>query len=65
LISALLYSGLDLGKIVLPVVGGAVAGVWGIATMFRVVPVGLLLVYLALALPARRVAVATPGVSPR
>jgi MFS family permease len=65
LISALLYSGLDLGKILLPVVGGAVAGVWGIATMFRVVPIGLFVVYLALALPARRVAVATADVSPR
>ena len=54
LTSALLYGGLDLGKIVLPVVGGLVAHVWGIATMLRVVPLGLLLLYLALALPARR-----------
>jgi DHA1 family multidrug resistance protein-like MFS transporter len=54
LTSALLYGGLDLGKIVLPVVGGVVAHVWGIATMLRVVPLGLLLLYLALALPARR-----------
>jgi hypothetical protein len=54
LVSALLYGGLDLGKIVLPVVGGVVAGAWGIATMFRVVPLGLLVLYLALALPARR-----------
>jgi MFS family permease len=54
LTSALLYGGLDLGKIVLPVVGGVVAGTWGIATMFRVVPLGLLVLYLALALPARR-----------
>jgi len=54
LTSALLYGGLDLGKIVLPVVGGVVAHTWGIATMLRVVPLGLLLLYLALALPARR-----------
>jgi hypothetical protein len=54
LTSALLYGGLDLGKIVLPFVGGAVAGLWGIATMFRIVPAALLIVYLALALPARR-----------
>jgi predicted MFS family arabinose efflux permease len=54
LTSALLYGGLDLGKIVLPVVGGIVAHVWSISTMFRVVPAGLLLLYLALALPARR-----------
>ena len=56
LTAALLYGGLDLGKIVLPVVGGVVAGAFGIATMFRVVPAALLLVYLALALPARRAA---------
>jgi hypothetical protein len=54
LTSALLYGGLDLGKIVLPVVGGVVAHAWSIATMLRVVPLGLLLLYLALALPARR-----------
>jgi hypothetical protein len=54
LTSALLYGGLDLGKIVLPVVGGVVAGTWGLAAMFRVVPLGLLVLYLALALPARR-----------
>jgi MFS family permease len=65
LISALLYAGLDLGKVVLPVIGGVVAGAWGIATMFRVVPLGLLVLYLALALPARRAAVARLGVSPR
>ena len=54
LVAALIYGGLDLGKIVLPIVGGVVAGAWGIATMFRVVPLGLLLLYLALELPARR-----------
>ena len=52
--AALLYGGLDLGKIVLPIVGGVVAGVFGIAAMLRVVPAVLLLLYLALALPARR-----------
>ena len=54
LTSALLYGGLDLGKIVLPVAGGFVAHAWGIATMLRVVPLGLLVLYLALAFPARR-----------
>jgi len=54
LTSALLYGGLDLGKIVLPVAGGVVAHAWGIATMLRVVPLALLLLYLSLALPARR-----------
>jgi MFS family permease len=54
LTAALLYGGLDLGKILLPIVGGVVAHRWGIAAMLRVVPLGLLLLYLALALPARR-----------
>ena len=52
--AALLYGGLDLGKIAGPVIGGVVAGAFGIATMFRVVPIGFLLLYLALAIPARR-----------
>jgi len=64
LTAALLYGGLDLGKIVLPVVGGAVAGAFGIATMFRVVPAGLLLLYLALAIPARR-AIVRPASVPQ
>ena len=54
LTSALLYGGLDLGKITLPVVGGVVAGAWGIATMLRVVPLVLLAVYLVLTTLARR-----------
>jgi MFS family permease len=52
--AALLYGGLDLGKIAGPVVGGVVAGAFGIATMFRVVPLGFLVLYLVLAIPARR-----------
>jgi DHA1 family multidrug resistance protein-like MFS transporter len=52
--AALLYGGLDLGKIAGPVIGGVVAGAFGIATMFRVVPIGFLLLYFALAIPARR-----------
>jgi MFS family permease len=54
--AALLYGGLDLGKIAGPVIGGVVAGLFGIATMFRVVPLGFLLLYLVLAIPARRAA---------
>jgi MFS family permease len=54
LTSALLYGGLDTGKIVLPLVGGVIAHVWSIETMFRVVPLGLLVFYLALAVPAGR-----------
>jgi predicted MFS family arabinose efflux permease len=52
-IAALLYAGLDVGKIAGPVVGGVVAGLWGIATMFQIVPLVFLALYLALALPAR------------
>src|SRR5581483_1310615 len=64
LISALLYGGLDLGKILLPVIGGLVAHAWGIATMLRVLPVALLLLYLGLAVPARR-AITAPASAPR
>ena len=64
LTAALLYGGLDLGKIVLPVAGGVVAGAFGIATMFRVVPAGLLLLYLGLAIPARR-AIVRPASAPQ
>jgi Major Facilitator Superfamily len=60
-VAALLYGGLDLGKIAGPVIGGVVASTWGIATMLRVVPVGFLLLYLALAIPARRAARAAPA----
>jgi predicted MFS family arabinose efflux permease len=56
LTAALLYGGLDVGKIAAPVIGGVVAAAFGIATMLRVVPLGLLVVYLALAIPARRYA---------
>jgi predicted MFS family arabinose efflux permease len=52
--AALLYGGLDLGKVAGPLIGGVVAGAFGIATMFRVVPLGFLLLYLVLAIPARR-----------
>jgi MFS family permease len=52
--AALLYGGLDLGKVAGPVIGGVVAGLFGIATMFRVVPLGFLVLYVALAIPARR-----------
>jgi MFS family permease len=52
--AALLYAGLDLGKIAGPVIGGIVAGLVGIPDMFRIVPTGLLVVYLALAIPAKR-----------
>jgi MFS family permease len=60
--SALLYAGLDLGKIAGPVIGGAVAAVWGIPTMFRVVPLAFLALYLVLIAAARRIPGATTPV---
>ncbi|MGH2933035.1 MAG: MFS transporter [Gaiellaceae bacterium] len=54
LTAALLYAGLDVGKIVGPVAGGVVAAAVGISTMLRVLPLALLLIYLAGAIPARR-----------
>jgi MFS family permease len=63
LTSAFLYGGLDVGKIVGPVAGGVVAGAFGIATMLRVLPFAFLLLYLALAVPARRAARPVAGTS--
>ena len=60
--SALLYAGLDLGKVAGPVAGGAVAAVWGIPAMFRVVPLALLVLYLLLIAAARRAPGATRAV---
>jgi predicted MFS family arabinose efflux permease len=54
LTAALVHSGLDVGKITGPLVGGAVAQVLGLPTMFRVLPLALLGVYLALHFAARR-----------
>jgi MFS family permease len=64
LVAAFLYGGLDLGKIVAPVIGGVVAGFVGISTMFVVVPLGFLALYLALALPARRTLTASTAGRP-
>jgi predicted MFS family arabinose efflux permease len=53
--AALLSGGLDLGKIVGPLVAGAVADAVGVAGMFRVLPLGFLVVFLMLgALEGRR-----------
>jgi predicted MFS family arabinose efflux permease len=54
LTAALVHSGLDVGKITGPLVGGVVAQFVGLAAMFRVLPVALLAVFLALHLAARR-----------
>jgi predicted MFS family arabinose efflux permease len=45
LTAALVHSGLDVGKLAGPIVGGAVAQVIGVAAMFQVLPLALLAVY--------------------
>jgi predicted MFS family arabinose efflux permease len=52
--AAVMTSGLDVGKMVGPLIGGLVAAAVGIDTMFRVVPFAFLLLYLALFFGARR-----------
>jgi len=52
--AALLSGGLDLGKIAGPLVAGAVADVVGVAAMFRIVPLGFLVVFLVLGAVERR-----------
>jgi predicted MFS family arabinose efflux permease len=54
LTAALVHSGLDVGKLAGPLVGGVVAQLWGLATMFQLLPVALLLPYLLLIAGARR-----------
>jgi predicted MFS family arabinose efflux permease len=54
LVAALLHSGLDVGRVGGPVVGGVVAQFVGLAAMFRVVPLALVALYFPLALAARR-----------
>jgi hypothetical protein len=52
--ASLLNSGLDLGKLAGPLVGGAVAGLTSLPTMFRTLPLVLLGCYALLELAARR-----------
>ena len=54
MVAALLFAGLDLGRLIGPLVAGFTAEVVGLATMFRVVPVVLLVLYLPIELVARR-----------
>jgi MFS family permease len=64
LTSAFLHAGLDVGRISGPLVAGGVAQAFGLATMFRVVPIVMLALYLPLALAGRRaVARRTPSPS--
>jgi predicted MFS family arabinose efflux permease len=52
--ASLLHAGLDLGKLTGPLLGGAVAGLAGLETMFRVLPVVLLCGYATLEIAAAR-----------
>lgn len=54
MVAALLFAGLDLDKLLGPLSAGFTAEAFGLATMFRIVPVVLLLVYLPLEFVARR-----------
>ena len=46
--AAAMTAGLDMGKMVGPLIGGFVAAAFGLDVMFRVVPLGFLLLYLVL-----------------
>lgn len=54
LAAAVMTSGLDVGKMIGPLVGGLVASAIGIEGMFRVVPLAFLVIFGALYLGARR-----------
>lgn len=54
MVAALLFAGLDLGKLIGPLTAGFTAEAFGLPAMFRIVPVALLIVYLPLELVARR-----------
>lgn len=54
LAAAVMTSGLDVGKMIGPLVGGLVASAIGIEGMFRVVPLAFLVIFGALYLAARR-----------
>ena len=54
MVSALLFAGLDFGKLLGPLLAGFTAEAFGLEAMFRIMPVALLAVYLPLELMARR-----------
>lgn len=49
MVAALLQGGLDLGKLIGPLVAGLVAELFGLAAMFRIIPALLLAIYLPVA----------------
>ena len=61
--AAVLHGGLDAGKVAGPVVAGVVAQVVGLAAMFQVLPVVVLLLYGALLVASRRAP--SPASAPR
>jgi len=54
MVAALLFAGLDLGKLVGPLAAGFTAEAFGLAAMFRILPIAFLVLYLPLELIARR-----------
>jgi len=52
--AAVMTAGLDVGKMLGPLIGGVVAAAIGLEAMFRIVPFGFLAVYLLVYLPADR-----------
>jgi predicted MFS family arabinose efflux permease len=54
LAAAAMTMGLDVGKLLGPLIGGFVAGAFGLATMFQIVPIGFLVLYLIMYAAGRR-----------
>jgi MFS family permease len=54
MVAALLFAGLDLGKLIGPLAAGFTAEAFGLSAMFRILPVALLVLYLPLEVMARR-----------
>jgi predicted MFS family arabinose efflux permease len=59
--AALMTGGLDVGKMIGPLVGGLTASAVGLDAMFRIVPLAFLSLYLVLSMLARRVVRAVAG----
>jgi predicted MFS family arabinose efflux permease len=58
--AAVLHGGLDAGKVAGPIVGGIVAQLVGLATMFQLLPAVILALYFVLLVGGRRAAARTP-----
>lgn len=64
MVAALLFAGLDLGKLIGPLAAGFTAEAFGLATMFRLLPVALVVLYLPIDVIARRNVAARRAASP-